>query len=71
LVLTFQDMPRLIEKAIGLLTQKGLKEQWKAKKERLIHEKIDMTLFMTWFIENYPESLKTMKRDPAYQKVFI
>ena len=70
LILTFQDMPRLIEKAIGFLTQKGLKEEWKARKEKLIREKIDMTLFMTWFIENYPESLKTMQRDPAYQKVF-
>jgi predicted glycosyltransferase len=71
LIFTFGDHRALIEKAVELLTQRDLKKVWRGKQEKLIHEKIDITQFMTWFIENYPESLKTMKRDPAYQKVFI
>jgi len=71
LIFTFEDTPKLIEKATGLLTQKDLKKEWKEKKDRLIKEKIDITLFMTWFIEDFPESFKTMKEKPLYQEAFI
>jgi len=71
LIFTYEDFKKLIEKTIDLLTQQDLKKEWKAKKERLINEKIDIHLFMTWFIEQFPESLNKMKDDPSYQKVFI
>lgn len=28
---------------------------------------IDYVAFLTWFIENYPESQKIMKENPDYQ----
>ena len=36
----------------------------------MLSEKIDVTTFMVWFIENYPGSVKTMKDDPDYQLRF-
>jgi hypothetical protein len=33
-------------------------------------EKIDVTAFMVWFIENYPESVKVIKENPDYQHRF-
>ena len=35
-----------------------------------MEEKIDVTDFMVWFIENYPESNRIVKKDPNYQYNF-
>ena len=38
---------------------------------KLIREdKIDVTAFMVWFIENYPNSIKYIKATPDYQFEF-
>ena len=41
----------------------------KAKKMKLGF--IDATAFLSWFIENYPQSIKIMKENPDYQNKFI
>jgi hypothetical protein len=33
----------------------------------MLTDKIDVTAFMVWFIENYPESARIVERNPAYQ----
>ena len=38
--------------------------------QQLLSKKIDVTAFMVWFIENYPESKKIMKENPDYQYKF-
>jgi predicted glycosyltransferase len=47
------------------LKEKAIKNATKMK-ERFI----DPTAFLTWFIENYPESSKIMKENPDYQYTF-
>ena len=71
LIFTCTDHRALIEKTVELLTQRDLKKVWRGKQEKLIHEKIDITRFMTWLVENYPESLRTMRKDPAYPERFV
>lgn len=44
--------------------------EWQEKRNRFIKEHIDVTAFFTWFIENYPESRKTLKEHPQYQMRF-
>ncbi len=44
---------------------------FKERRNHLISEKIDTTDFFTWFIENYPESVNVMKKNPDYQKRFL
>ena len=39
-------------------------------REGMLADKIDYAQFLTWFIENYPDSVKTMKEDPDYQYRF-
>jgi uncharacterized protein len=39
-------------------------------KDRLLQEKIDVTAFFVWFVENYPVSAKIMKENPDFQKRF-
>lgn len=33
----------------------------------MLADKIDVTAFLVWFIENWPESFKIMKENPDYQ----
>ena len=43
------------------------KEEWQTRRQKMLSEKIDYAQFLTWFIENYPESRKIMKENPDYQ----
>jgi len=40
----------------------GYKDNWRKKKERLFKDKIDLTAFTIWLIENYPNSIQTIKQ---------
>ena len=50
-----------LEKAFELLENENAKEEWGEKRMKMLSEKIDVTKFMTNFIENYPESLQLTK----------
>lgn len=53
-----------------LLNTKNLKSIWQEKTAKLFKDKIDLTAFVIWFVENYPESTSIMKNDPDYQYRF-
>lgn len=63
-----QDL--LLTKTMELLTQKDLKLEFQARKKAMLKDKINVSQFFTWFIENWPESYKTMKTNPDYQLRF-
>ena len=67
LVYNFSDEKTMekqaFDKALELLENNNLREEGKRKRERLLKDKIDVTAFMVWFIENYPESFKEMKEN--------
>jgi predicted glycosyltransferase len=56
LIYSFQKAGQALEKAIELIKQPDVKEQWAKKRQKLLAEKIDVTQFMVDFIDNYPES---------------
>lgn len=37
------------------------------RRNKMLSEKIDLSQFLTWFIESYPDSLKIIKESPDYQ----
>lgn len=37
------------------------------RRQKMLSEKIDYAQFLTWFIENYPESREIMRTNPDYQ----
>jgi len=37
------------------------KDEWQKRRTRLLQDKIDVTSFWVWFVENYPESVKEVK----------
>jgi predicted glycosyltransferase len=57
-------------KALELLENNNLREEGKRKREKLLNDKIDVTAFMIWFVENYPESFKEMKGNLDIQRRF-
>lgn len=61
------DPERLYAKVDELLSIPDLKETFQQRRQKMLTEKIDVTAFFTWFIENYPESRKIMKENPDYQ----
>lgn len=64
------EKEKAIEKAIELVQEGNLKKEWRKKREKLLKEKIDMTAFMAWFIENYPQSLEKFRQNPNIQYLF-
>lgn len=59
-----------IKKGVELLQTNGLKSLWNKKLLSFLSDKTDVTAFLVWFVENYPESKKVMKQNPDYQNRF-
>jgi predicted glycosyltransferase len=64
------DSKLVMKKTFELVEKKDLRGEWKRKREKLLNEKIDVTKFMIWFIEKYPEGFEIMKENPEYQARF-
>lgn len=66
--LTFAFLPDqfdlMITKLRELLSEPDLKYTWKDKRQRMLSEKIDVTAFWVWLVNNYPESIRTIKEKP-------
>jgi len=56
-----------LSRVMEILKDPASKENWKAKRENLLKDKIDVTAFMVWFIQNYPRSFTEMKEHPEVQ----
>jgi uncharacterized protein len=61
---------KLIEKIKELLDDPDLSEEFEKRRFKMLREKINVTLFLVWFFENYPESEGIMREDKEYQLRF-
>ena len=61
------DQKRAIAKGVELLSREpeALVQQMHEASRKLLNEKIDFTAFLTWFVENYPESVEETKKADA------
>ncbi len=59
-----------IEIAEELVQSERVKKEWLNKRGELIRDCIDITEFMVWLIENYPESLDEFRQNPDVQYRF-
>lgn len=62
-----EEAEKMFEKIEDLLAMPDLKEEWQTRRQKMLSEKIDYSRFLSWFVENYPESKKIMKHDSDYQ----
>lgn len=61
------DQINAINKGIELLKIPHLKNKMLLNNRKYLKDKIDITAFMVWFIENYPSSYNIMMKNPGYQ----
>lgn len=64
--LTFGFLPRqfdwMLARIKSMLDEPNLKQTWAERRDRMIGDKIDVTAFWVWFIENYPKSVDDLKQ---------
>jgi hypothetical protein len=70
LVFNFRTSDGILRKALELIQMPNLHETFQLRREKLLNDKINLTSFMVWFVENYPQSFKTIKENPDYQYNF-
>jgi len=70
LVYNFVDGSGVRAKVQELLSDSTLKYKSEKAHKKLLSEKIDVTAFLEWFIENWPESFRIMKGNPDYFYIF-
>jgi len=70
LLYSFRTDDNLIEKISSIIQDTNLKEKHIYRKNKMLADKIDVTTFLVWFVENYPASHKLMKSHPEYQLKF-
>jgi predicted glycosyltransferase len=64
------DTVKILEKVEELLSVTDLKEEFASRRKQMLADKINVSAFLTWLIENYPESKAILKQDPDYQLRF-
>lgn len=50
----------------SLLNNKNKKAEWHARRKKMLSEKINVSEFITWLIENYPQSVQQHRKAPLY-----
>ena len=70
LIFSFRNFNGVLEKYHKLLNYDNIKLNMRSKNKHFIEQNIDVTAFMVWFVENYPCSVKIMKKNPDHQNTF-
>ena len=63
LLFFYADQDEAFSKAVELLKDSRTKKEWKKKRENLLKDTVDVTAWMTDFIEHYPKSFEEYRRD--------
>ena len=61
---------KLYEKAKEFFLMPNLKDEFQKRRRMMLKDKIDVTSFFVWLIENYPGSKEILKKDLTYQYRF-
>jgi predicted glycosyltransferase len=64
------DLDKALDKVKELIIDKDLKNKWRKKREKFLNDKIDVTKFLVWFIENYPDSFNQSRDNIDFQNKF-
>lgn len=59
-----------IKKIVALLSKTDLKKEWLIRRDKMLLDKIDANLFLTWFFENYPQSKKMIQNTTDFWTQF-
>ena len=68
--ITTNNIKGLYRKVEELLKMPNRKDVFQERRRKMLSEKIDYSDFLTWFIEDYPNSVSIMNDNPDYQYNF-
>jgi uncharacterized protein len=71
LLFCFHNPDGLNEKIHELMTTPDLKDEFRKRRDLMLRRNIDVTSFLIWFIENFPESRNKMNEDPNSLDSFL
>lgn len=61
------DIEKSIQKGKEILGESEMKDTFRDKRRQIVEDNIDLTAFMVWFVECYPQSFEVMKDNSEYQ----
>jgi Uncharacterized protein conserved in archaea len=61
LIYNFASPQEALDRALALVARPGLKDEWQAKRDVMLKEKIDVNAFMVKFVEEYPASFASCR----------
>lgn len=64
------DEERLYDTVQRLVDMPDVKAVFSERRKKMLSEKIDYAKYLTWFLENYPQSHDIIKNNPNYQYNF-
>lgn len=65
-----EEFETMLDNIKQLLKNSTLKKEFHSRRQKMLSDKIDMTAFMLWFVENYPDSKQVMRENTAVQEKF-
>ena len=66
-----KEPEKLYAKVEELLAMPNLRDEFQARRQKMLADKIDVTAFFTWFFENYPASAQEAKNaDKSFWQKF-
>jgi predicted glycosyltransferase len=65
LLYNFREQQPALKKAVELLKNPQVKEEWIRKRDDFLKDKLNATQFLIWFVETYPESFLSLKKESA------
>jgi len=65
LLYNFRDQGPALAKAVEILKNPQVKEEWQKKREIFLKDKLNATRFLEWFVETYPESFLSLQEKGA------
>lgn len=65
-----ENFDKMIEKLKELLVIPDLKSEFQNRRQKMLVDKIDVTAFWVWFLENYPKSISLINDTPVFWSQF-
>ena len=60
----------MVEKIKSILLKNDFKKEWQKRREIMFRERIDVTGFMIWLVDEYPESIHLLQNKEECNKLF-
>ena len=70
LLFSLENEENILSKIDAIMLRIDEEDSILEKKNKMLNDKIDLTSFLVWFVENFPESFSIMKENPDYQLCF-